>query len=81
MVECVVCFDIVTPEMRYTYCAYCDMKCHTSCHKKWVKRCGEYDKMCTVCQQNNCLFEENNSTFWDYLCPCFNINNYVKVMQ
>ena len=51
--ECLICFENLFEDSKYTACKICEMRVHTECYKKWQKKSG--------CRKNGrlCLLQIN----------------------
>ena len=75
--ECLICFENIFEDSKYTMCKICEIRVHTECYKKWQKKSG-CRKKCIMCQQKNCLMNVNKaSTCLDWFKRCVYNEDYV----
>ncbi len=80
--ECLICFELVNQNNKYTTCTVCNMIVHTKCYKSWEKKSGNY-KTCILCQQKKCLTKHNVTpsclTYFSCFKQCFEPENYIML--
>tara|TARA_B100001057_G_scaffold475885_1_gene543170 strand:+ start:813 stop:1208 length:396 start_codon:yes stop_codon:yes gene_type:complete len=54
-IECIICFDEISPTCKYYFCETCGTAAHMTCYKNWWGTQPNKNKFCVHCQEKNTL--------------------------
>jgi hypothetical protein len=79
--ECLICFELINENSKYTMCSFCNIKVHTSCYKAWQKK-SRTGNTCILCRQNGGLVRYNKTSCFSCIRNLFyrrSHENYVSL--